>query len=90
MLRNYHIQVFGIVQGVWFRKYTREAARKYGITGYVKNQPDGSVFVEAEGSASNLELFVTWLATGSPLSRVEEIKQQEGPLCHYKSFDISR
>ncbi|RMF60657.1 MAG: acylphosphatase [Calditrichaeota bacterium] len=64
-------RVYGIVQGVGYRFFTRDAARRYGITGYVKNMPDGSVEVYAEGEKAFLEEFLKDLHQG-PFSAVVE------------------
>ena len=90
MIKNYRIKVIGKVQGVWFRKYTKEAAEKRSILGYVSNENDGSVFIEAQGYENNLEGFVHWLYEGSPLSKVKEVKWEEGALGSYENFYINR
>ncbi len=90
MIKNYQINVLGTVQGVWFRKYTKEAAVAYNLVGRVKNDFDGSVYVEAEGEEENLKSFIAWLNKGSPLSKVREVKWEEGTLQHYTQFEISR
>ena len=90
MIKNYHIRVTGIVQGVWFRKYTKEAAIGFGLTGRVSNESDGSVFVIAEGKEVDLELFVQWLYKGSPLSKVEDVQCEEGVIEGFNNFEISR
>ncbi len=48
------IKVYGSVQGVFFRYSTRKVARTIGLTGFVKNMADGSVYIEAEGIESDL------------------------------------
>jgi acylphosphatase len=90
MVKNYRIQVIGTVQGVWFRKYTREAALRYNLLGLVKNEQNGSVYIEAQGDEKDLELFIQWLYNGSPMSKVEEVKWKEASLQHFIRFDISR
>lgn len=90
MIKNYRIRVTGKVQGVWFRKYTKEAAEKRSITGLVSNEKDGSVFIEAQGYENNLEDFVDWLYQGSPLSKVEMVKWEEGDPGSYDHFYINR
>ena len=87
---HYKIKVRGRVQGVWFRKYTREAALTFGLRGFVENAPDGSVYLEAEGSPEELKRLLDWLQDGSPLSRVEEVSYEEGPLAGFSSFEIRR
>lgn len=90
MIKHYRIHVLGTVQGVWFRKYTKEAALGYNLLGLVKNQQDGNVYIEAQGDEKDLSSFIEWLYTGSPLSKVKEVKWEEGSLRQFISFDISR
>ncbi|NIP16963.1 MAG: acylphosphatase [Xanthomonadales bacterium] len=63
----------GRVQGVWFRESTRQQARRYGITGYAVNRPDGSVEVLACGAPESLTALRSWLRTGPPLAEVSEV-----------------
>ncbi len=90
MTLHYNIKVTGRVQGVWFRKYTQEAARSYGVKGFVENSHDGSVYTEAEGSAAQLDLFLKWLRQGSPMSKVEKVIHENGPVDGFASFEIRR
>jgi len=87
---HYKIKVSGRVQGVWFRKYTREAAESFGVKGFVENALDGSVYLEAEGSRQEVQRLLDWLHGGSPLSRVDEVRFSEGPLAGYRNFEIRR
>lgn len=59
-----HVLVRGRVQGVGFRWYAREAARDLGLAGWVRNQPDGSVEIVAEGEPALLERLRARLRTG--------------------------
>lgn len=64
----------GLVQGVFFRASTREQARRLGLTGWVRNLPDGRVEVLACGERERLERLLEWLHEGPPhadVSRVE-------------------
>ena len=65
--------VKGKVQGVWFRKYTKEKADELEIKGFVQNEFDRTVFISAEGTKQSLDKFIDWLYEGSPLSRVREV-----------------
>jgi acylphosphatase len=89
-MKHYRIHIIGTVQGVWFRKYTKEAALSYHVRGMVKNEIDGSVYIEAEGEEEDLKSFIQWLYKGSPLSKVKEVNWEEGSLQHFTGFDISR
>jgi len=90
MIKHYRIQIIGKVQGVWFRKYTKEAAMSYNVKGMVKNEIDGRVYIQAEGEEKDLTSFVQWLHKGSPLSKVKEVVWEEGIVQHYSEFKISR
>jgi len=67
------IHVFGRVQGVWFRAFTKNQAQRYSVSGWVKNMTDGSVYCEAQGSEENMRLFLRELRRGSELSKVEKV-----------------
>lgn len=84
------ITVTGRVQGVWYRASTEEKARELGLTGYVKNEPDGSVYIEAEGDEPALDALVAWCRQGPPLARVENLQTEVGTLQHYRQFEQRR
>ena len=69
--------VSGLVQGVGFRYFAQDAARREGLHGYVTNQDDGTVEVWAEGEAEALERFERKLRQGSSRSRVEHVMIDE-------------
>ena len=71
MLFTKEIIIAGKVQGVFFRRYTCEAANVIGITGFVKNLPDQSVYILATGTDEQFEQFIKWCWQGSPGSKVE-------------------
>jgi len=64
----------GRVQGVWFRAFTREKAIEAGITGWVKNLPDGSVEALFEGDEETLKNVIEKCRQGPPSARVESIE----------------
>ena len=71
--------VSGRVQGVYYRASAAGRARELGITGYVRNLPDGRVEVLAHGEAEAVEAFIAWLWTGSTASKVTAVEVQEAP-----------
>lgn len=85
------IWVRGKVQGVFFRQFTRDKARESGITGFVKNLDDGSVYIEASGTKTAIKELAEWCKTGSPFSNVTEVivKEMETGTT-YHSFEIER
>ncbi|MHB9050456.1 MAG: acylphosphatase [Thiomonas delicata] len=70
--------VTGRVQGVSFRAYTRAEALRLGLRGHARNLPDGSVEVLACGEAQAVEALCRWLWQGSPASRVEAVRMEDG------------
>lgn len=66
-------EVFGRVQGVFFRKYTKQQADSLNITGWCMNTRDGTVKGEIEGSDDKINLMKQWLEkTGSPSSHINK------------------
>ncbi len=72
--RRAHTWIRGRVQGVFFRAYTRDAAETIGVTGWVRNLPDGRVEAVFEGSSEKVQKMIEWCYKGSPLSRVDEVE----------------
>lgn len=66
--------VHGLVQGVYFRQYTWQEARRLNLVGWVANQPDGTVRVVAEGPEAALRQLLEFLDRGSPAARVERVE----------------
>ncbi len=88
MTKSYAITVSGKVQGVFFRKFTKEKAVESGLNGFVRNQNDGSVYIEVTGDETVLEDFIQWCHTGSPQSVVKEVTVKEISTMHQQSFRI--
>lgn len=80
--------VHGRVQGVFFRKYTYEIAQSIGLKGFVKNLPDGTVLIEAEGTIEQLNQLKKWCNTGSPLSSVIKVECSDAQIKNYSVFEI--
>lgn len=75
--RRVYVRITGYVQGVYFRAYTRDAAEQTGVTGWVRNAPDGSVEAVFEGDAHRIEMMLDWCRQGSPMSRVADVEVAE-------------
>jgi acylphosphatase len=69
-----HVLVSGLVQGVAFRAYTADEARRLGARGWVRNLADGRVEVEAEGERAALLALVSSCEQGPPAARVEGVE----------------
>lgn len=73
-----HVRVTGVVQGVGFRWFVRERARRLGLSGWVRNLPDGSVEVAAEGEAGQLDLLREELLRGPRGASVQGLEELAG------------
>ena len=81
-------RVYGKVQNVGFRFYTHKKALSYQIKGFVKNEPNGSVYIEAEGELINMQAFESWCKQGPNWARVHDFKSNEAPIMNYTKFLI--
>ena len=88
--QSVQIRISGRVQNVGFRYHTYQKATELGIVGFVKNMPDGSVYIEAEALEENLNEFVIWCHQGPDWARILEVKVTEQPLGNYPEFSINR
>ena len=68
------LRVVGMVQGVFYRQSTADEAVRLRLSGTVRNLPDGSVEVVAEGPRDGVEGLVAWCRRGPPAARVEEVQ----------------
>ena len=89
-MKHLSIIVRGKVQGVFFRASTKEQADNLGLSGLVRNLPDGNVQIEVEGSDEALQEFVTWCYTGPRHARVDAVDVRDGELGNFTSFQIAR
>ncbi|MFH1134467.1 MAG: acylphosphatase [Pseudomonadota bacterium] len=85
-----HLFISGRVQGVAFRHYTRREALRLGLSGWVRNLPDGRVEAVLEGADPEVKAMVDWARHGPPGARVDHVEIQ--PLTiqgRLKGFEIS-
>ncbi len=72
--------VHGRVQGVFFRDFVRHRASSLGLTGFVRNLPDGaSVEVVAEGETEKLDQLLEYLKAGPATAHIENVETSRGP-----------
>ncbi|MDO8638610.1 MAG: acylphosphatase [Candidatus Daviesbacteria bacterium] len=88
MVKHLNIFIYGRVQGVFFRHFSKREALKLNIKGFVKNLTDGSLYLEAEGEEKNLDKFVKWCQKGPKFSKVQQIKTTESPNKNFNKFEI--
>ena len=85
-MKHWNIVVRGTVQGVYYRATTKAVADQLGIKGFVLNQPDGSVYIEAEGDDFALESLIEFCEEGAEVESVEieKLDQTKG----FKNFEV--
>lgn len=87
--KRLHIVVRGRVQGVNFRWATQREARSQNLTGWVRNNEDGSVEIVAEGAEDALARFREWCKKGPPAARVTSCEvHEENHAGVFPSFDV--
>ncbi len=84
------ITISGKVQGVWYRQSAKEQAQQLGITGQIRNEPDGSVHIIATGTKEKMDQFINWCKKGPPKARVTNIDFKELLLQQFTHFTIER
>lgn len=89
-MQHWNIHVRGKVQGVGYRYFVERTALALGLTGFVRNEPDGSVYIETEGEASVLEALVEKCSQGPSQAQVVDIEIAIGSLQYFESFEIKR
>ena len=80
-MRRVRLLITGLVQGVFYRASAAEEARRLEVTGYVQNEPDGSVSAIAEGTSGSIVKFIEWAESGPPGAHVREVEVTDE---HYK------
>lgn len=88
MIKHVNIKLTGKVQGVFFRVAIREKAEGLGIKGFARNEDDGSVYVEAEGEAEDLEKLIEWCWQGPRLAQVTNVLERKGVRGQFTDFSI--
>jgi acylphosphatase len=87
--RRVTVRIEGVVQGVWFRDYSRREADRLALSGFVRNLPDGAVEVVLEGAAGQVAAMIRWLHRGSPQAIVKQVRVvEEKPLGEEGIFSI--
>ncbi|GLV40219.1 uncharacterized protein CBL_03633 [Carabus blaptoides fortunei] len=93
-LLSVDFEVFGVVQGVFFRKYTEKQSKLLGVKGWCMNTRHGTVKGTIQGEESAVQNMKQWLhSTGSPSSRIDKCKfsnEEEITSLSYKDFAIRR
>jgi acylphosphatase len=83
-----HVSVYGRVQGVFFRAWTRDQAVELGVTGWVRNCPDGRVDMHIEGEEAAVEQLTDRLRRGPPAAQVEDLHLWDVELFDFEDFEV--
>jgi acylphosphatase len=90
MEQTISITVSGMVQGVYYRQSTKEKAVELGISGMVKNLPDGKVHILATGTSDQLDQLVQWCKQGPPHAKVTDVHVENLAREVFMGFAIMR
>jgi acylphosphatase len=83
-----HVSVTGRVQGVFFRARMRDQADEIGVTGWVRNCPDGRVDAHIEGEEAAVQQLIDWLHEGPSNAQVEDVHLWDVELCDFDDFEV--
>jgi len=87
-VKHLNILVKGKVQGVSFRFSTKAVADQLGVKGIIKNEPNGDVYIEAEGDDFSIPLFLDWCHEGPTGAVVTSVDTHEAELKNYRNFEV--
>jgi len=88
MKTGVQVRIKGRVQGVGFRYFAQRKAGEFGISGFARNMPDGSVYIEAEGEEDDLQQFLSACRKGPGSSLVQAVEIYPCPPCNHTGFEI--
>jgi acylphosphatase len=89
-MAHYNIRVIGKVQGVFYRASAAKRAEALKIKGFVRNESNGDVYIEAEADRETLEEFVKWCYDGPEHAKVEKVMVIDGAEEGFDTFEIRR
>lgn len=83
------INIEGTVQGVGFRYTTKDMAKELGLTGFIRNKKNGTVYAEVEGDKGKIDVFLAWCRNGPEWAEVKDVKfDLHDDLKNFKEFKI--
>lgn len=90
-IKKAHVLIRGQVQGVGYRFFAQKTARQHGLTGWVKNNKDGSVEVDVEGEEAVIKSFLNTLRTKHPWAKIEALDiDWSSAAQEYQAFEITQ
>lgn len=90
VIRHYNIKISGKVQGVSYRFNAQAQAHKLNLTGFVKNEYNGTVYAEVEGKEEDINNFIEWCYVGPRLARVTEVAAEEADVVGFQTFEVRK
>jgi acylphosphatase len=90
MVQTISLTISGRVQGVYYRQSAKEKAQELGITGSVKNMPNGDVFLVATGASEQLKQLIEWCRIGPSRAVVNRVQVQQIEDRSFSGFTINR
>ena len=88
--KHYNIMVTGLVHGVFFRASAKQMADLLNVKGFVRNEPQSDVYIEAEGDEAVLVKFIQWCHHGPDRAEVKYVSVNEGKFQGFEGFEVRR
>jgi acylphosphatase len=83
-----HLVIKGKVQGVFYRATAKQTAKKYGITGWIRNTEEGNVEALVSGDKRSLDQFIDWCKKGPSNAKVDEVTVSQRGFAGFNTFEI--
>ena len=83
-----HVRVIGHVQGVFFRAWTRDQAKKHDVKGWIRNCPDGSVEGHLEGEEAAVRWLIDLIYDGPGGARVDRVEARDSEVEGFAGFEV--
>jgi acylphosphatase len=89
-ITHLNIRISGKVQGVFYRASAKSKAEELHLKGFVRNEPNGDVYIEAEGDETSLKEFIAWCRKGPTHAHVSDVQMNPSEVKNFTRFEISR
>lgn len=90
-MKRIRVYISGVVQGVFFRHHTKERALELGVTGWVRNLPDGRIEAVFEGEDGSVDRMIAFCKEGPPSAHVTKVELKgESWTGEFKDFVVKR
>jgi len=83
-----NIRISGRVQGVGFRYSARSTALIFGIRGFIRNLPNGDVYLEVEGNSDQVEEYIKWCYQGPSRAVIKHVDVYDGEVLEFEGFEV--